>query len=439
MITFSSIIRLLVIGLTETLYVHLSLSWLLDRNKRGRKYYYIMLLVYFLCTIFDADNNFKVYFVFSLAYILIAATAYLFYEGSIGVRLGISFVIISINYACTIFSILLLELISNRALSLPENLSMDIPAQIVLMILCIPSVYLLSVFGKNKGTSLGMSLVSSFILPFTMCVLLLRQFYINQLPETQGSYILNQTVLAALLYVSGVMLYCLTEFNNSLQKSLNYSATLEQMIAMQEKYYTDLQNHQQELRRIKHDIKNHMRVLGMMLDNGEYDEAREYTNTLTEEISNITTPVVNCDNQLISALLNDKLSSAKDNGIEVSSCVMVPTVLSIKSVDLCILLGNLLDSAIEACSNMDSSERKFIDVDIRLTGVFLSVIISNSYSAPLNILNSKYITTKRDKEYHGLGISNVKRVVDKYDGRMTINHEKGIFSVSCLLTYSKEN
>ena len=117
---------------------------------------------------------------------------------------------------------------------------------------------------------------------------------------------------------------------------------------------------------------------------------------------------------------------------------MVPPILRINNVDMCILLGNLLDNAVEACSRMSAQTDRFIDVDIRLKGMFLSVDIANSYSGLLNVNGGRYLTTKLKQESHGLGISNVERVVKKYEGRLTFTHDDTTFRAVAILRYPDE-
>ena len=439
MFTLDKLPLLALKGFTETFLVHFQLSNLMKRKKNVSKAYWAILLLYFFATVFDAASNFKVYFVFMIAYVLIAITAFINYEGSNASKLAISFVCIAMNYSATIFA----TVIGWRYLgiydSFPTNLGVDTYTQLVLTILCIILVFVFKLYARNTSTKFLPMLLTAFLMPLAIFLLLLRLYYLNTAVQTVDTKVTVYFIVAALLLLTSVMLYTLTQVNDKLSNSLNYSATLEQMLAMQGKYYGDLQKHQEELRRINHDIKNHTRTILRLIEAKQYEEVKGYALTLQKTITNITAPVTNCDNQLINALLNDKLGDAKQNGVELSLCVMVPSTLKIDNVDVCILLGNLLDNAIEACSKMGPDEKRFIDVDIRIRGFFLCFEISNSYNAPLEMSNSRYLTTKKDKTYHGIGISNVQRVVDKYDGRLTISHEKNIFSVSALLTYADED
>lgn len=431
-----SLLLLLAVGLSETWLIHFQLSRLMKRNHRPNIYYLAMLTIYFIVTIFDAANNFRVYYVFIIAYVLITITAYLFYEGSNSSRLGISFVCIALNYSATIYSFVLAYALYGVSFDrIPINLNPSYPTQLVLTVATVLVTTLVYSYGKVISNKFIPTLITAFLIPFFIFYLVLRQYYLYAEMFLTDARLTNSLVTATLLLLTGSMLYSLYKVNDSLTESLSYSATLEQMLTVQEKYYTDLQKHQQELRHINHDIKSHTRTIVSLVKSGQYDEVVEYAYSLQNTIASMTTPVTNCDNLLVNALLNDKLGKAKQDGVELRLCVMIPPVLVINNVDICILLGNLLDNAAEACEQMDRGEKRFIDVDIRLSSGILCINVSNTYSGQVTYRKSTYLSTKENNGFHGIGLSNVRQVVSKYGGRLEISHENGVFSVSAYMAY----
>lgn len=427
---------LLFVGLSETWLVHFQLSSLMKRNRRPNTYYFAMLTIYFLVSIFDAANNFQVYYVFMIAYMLITITAYLFYEGSNSSRLGISFVCIALNYSATLYSFVLAYALCGVSFDrIPLNLNPSYLTQFILTLMTVLITTLVHSYGKVMSNKFIPTLITAFLIPFFIFYLVLRQYYLYAEILLTGTKLADSLVTATLLFLTASMLYSLYKVNDSLTESLSYSATLEQMLAVQEKYYTDLQKHQQELRRINHDIKSHTRTIVSLVKSGQYEEVVEYAYSLQNTIASVTAPVTNCDNLLVNALLNDKLGKVKQDGVELRLCIMIPPVLAIDNVDICILLGNLLDNAAEACEQMDSGEERFIDVDIRLSSGTLCINVSNTYSAKVIYRKSTYVSTKENNGFHGIGLSNVRQVVSKYGGRLEINHENGVFSVSAYMVY----
>ena len=445
-IELAEVIRLVYIGICETVIVHLSLTWLMGPSRRTRSLPYAgMLSCYFVATIIDAANDLPPYYVFVIAYVLVTITAYFFFEGTLAVKFSLPFVCMALDYAATIVATLLVCKIRGTGIDgFPPNLRQGVTSQTLLTIICLSLVLAISFWGKwssakgSPATTWLALLVTEIAVPLAIFVLLLRQFYINQATHTPQTELRGHLIVTALLLLSAFTLYSLTMLYGSLSESLSYSATLEQMLGMQEQYYKDLQEHQFELRRINHDIKNHTRSISELLKQGRYDDASSYVENLNESISSVTAPVTSCDNQLIAAMLNDKLGETKRQGVKLSLCVMVPPILRINNVDMCILLGNLLDNAVEACSRMSAQTDRFIDVDIRLKGMFLSVDIANSYSGLLNVNGGRYLTTKLKQESHGLGISNAERITEKYEGRLTFTHDDTTFRAVAILRYPDE-
>lgn len=432
---------LVFVGLCETAIVHRSLSWLM-RPRRHNGLYALLLFVYFVATVFDAANNFEVYYVFLIAYTLIAIIALIFYEGALAMRLAIPFVVLAIDYAATIFSCLTVWVIRGvNSVEFSANLQPTFTSQAALTAMTLACLWALSCFGKKMhrdSTPIFRRIVSfatEFALPLAILMLLIRQFYINQLPGSVAREIEGHVLVAMLLLLSAFMLYSLTRTNAVLTTSLVYSSTLEQMLSVQKKYYTDLQQHQLELRRLNHDIKSHTRVISELLEQGHTEEAKEYLHLLQDSVASIATPVTTCDNQLVAALLNDKLAEPKKNGVELMLCVMVPPVLRINNVDVSIVLGNLLDNAVEACAAMGTGTRRFIDVDMQLEGMFLTIDVSNSYDGLVRQQGDKYLTTKGDGRSRGIGLSNVRRAVQRHDGRLTVTHDGSVFRVIAIMKH----
>lgn len=238
-----SIPLLLLVGLSETWLVHFQLSRLMKRNHRHNAYYLLMLLIYFLVSIYDAANNFQVYYVFMIAYVLITITAYLFYEGSNSSRLGISFVCIALNYSATFYSFVATW--AARGLSfdtIPVNYSPSYITQIVLTVMVVLFTLVIYSYGKVMSNKFIPMMITSFLIPFFIFFLVLKQYYLySQMYSGElmtAVRLTDSLVTATLLFLTACMLYSLNKVNDSLTESLSYSATLEQMLAVQEKYYT---------------------------------------------------------------------------------------------------------------------------------------------------------------------------------------------------------
>ena len=130
------------------------------------------------------------------------------------------------------------------------------------------------------------------------------------------------------------------------------------------------------------------------------------------------------------AILNSKLSLAEKRDIPVNCRAILPQELSIEDVDLCVMLGNLLDNALEACEKIPR-EQRFLRIYMVVNKAQLYISIQNSAKEELDFNERNYISTKRGN--HGLGMKRVKALADKYEGYLTLANEPGIFAAEVTL------
>jgi two-component system sensor histidine kinase AgrC len=191
-----------------------------------------------------------------------------------------------------------------------------------------------------------------------------------------------------------------------------------------------IRNSQENLRMLRHDFKNHIIHLQSLAQKGKNDDILEY---LGREQEFLMEPkeYVYSGNEAVDSILNYKISQAISQGATVDITVHIPNKLSISPFYLNVILANLLDNAIEAIRHCDKKE---ITVEIKLERGVLYIFIENTFD------NSKIIckdgifhTTKFDKNLHGIGLINVKKAVEKYQGTIDINFIEQKFQVNALI------
>lgn len=191
----------------------------------------------------------------------------------------------------------------------------------------------------------------------------------------------------------------------------------EQHYEMQEQYYEQLRNEQNDTRALFHDISKHMQAMRAMVAESNAEQAKIVLDEAQKLYSCIGN-VVDVGNSVISIILNEYKNKAEEAGVEIEYQVSILPSLSVNAVDCYIIFGNTLDNAIEAAVSADSHIRK-VKVQITQHNDTLFYRVENPCSA-------QYANRKRDKS-HGYGLSNVKRCVDKYSGYFTTNIEDGQF------------
>ena len=147
-----------------------------------------------------------------------------------------------------------------------------------------------------------------------------------------------------------------------------------------------------EMRGWKHDYHNHMQKIRAHLALGEYAEADEYINLMENELDSVGVKY-KTGNTSVDAMLNSKLSLAGNKGLSVKCDAILPDKLLFNPVDLCIIIGNLIDNAIEACEKMEEDQNRFIRIYLCVQKKHLYISVSNATNEVVRKLDREYIIT----------------------------------------------
>ncbi len=199
-----------------------------------------------------------------------------------------------------------------------------------------------------------------------------------------------------------------------------------------EQFRRDLMEHQYEeikgvymdMRGWRHDYHNHMQVMKAQLALGNLEEIQEYLNALEKELDHVDT-LVKSGNLMTDAILNSKLTLARRQKIRINCNAKIPERISVEDVDLCVILGNLMDNALEACKQI-AEENRFLRIYMKVNKSQLYFSIQNSAKEDPDFNEQNYITKKRGN--HGLGMKRVQTAVEKYQGYLNLANEPGIFA-----------
>ena len=198
----------------------------------------------------------------------------------------------------------------------------------------------------------------------------------------------------------------------------------QQSVLLNEKY--------EELRQYRHDMKNRMVVMQQMIKENQYDKVLEYTGEIADKLSQTLT-YSNTGNVALDSVINYKLTRAAKSNILVESNVVIPEDISLDEDDMIVILGNLLDNAIEAVNRIETDVKKYIYMDIDFEMGSLWICIKNSYDNKLYVQENRFVTWKKDKTMHGIGLQSTESIVQKYNGLMEFSMEENLFVVDILL------
>ena len=184
-----------------------------------------------------------------------------------------------------------------------------------------------------------------------------------------------------------------------------------------------------QMRGWRHDYHNHIQAMLALTDNP--GELRRYLWKLNDDLTTVDA-VLKTGNVMVDAILNSKLSLIKSKNIAVNAKASVPSELRISEIDLCAIIGNLLDNAMEACLRQPEGEERFIRVYIGVLKKQLYICVTNSMGGEVKKSGKTYLSTK-DSDAHGFGLMRIDRLADKYEGYVNRQSEEGAFATEVML------
>ena len=192
----------------------------------------------------------------------------------------------------------------------------------------------------------------------------------------------------------------------------------------------EIENIYMTMRGWRHDYHNHLQSLKGYLSLNKVDQMKNYLNELETDLDSIDT-LYHSGNLQLDSILNAKLSIAEKGQIRIHCDASIPPQLHVSDLDLCVILGNLLDNAIESCRKIKNPDERFIRVYIGILKKQLYISITNATSETVKQRTDHYFTTKRGD--HGHGLKRVDQVVKKYDGYLNRQNEPGVFATEIVL------
>ena len=239
----------------------------------------------------------------------------------------------------------------------------------------------------------------------------------------------GSAAVAAAAFACELLVFELVEGGfTRLQRGFESSAEAFQQEVLSHQY-EEIRGIYLDMRGWRHDYHNHLQVMKAHLAKGQLAELSAYLDDLEHDLDHVDT-YVKSGNLMVDAVLNSKLSLAERQGVAVTCKALAPDELSVDDVDLCVILGNLLDNALESCAKV-AAETRFLRVYLAPRGQQLYVSIQNAAVEDPDFDARHYITSKRGE--HGFGMKRVAAVVDKYEGFLNLANEPGIFAAEVSL------
>ncbi len=197
-----------------------------------------------------------------------------------------------------------------------------------------------------------------------------------------------------------------------------------------ETHYREVENMYRQMRGWRHDYRNHIQVMKAYAATENWEAIREYLDQLDEDLTHVDL-AVKTGNPMTDAILNSKISLAKSRKIQVSADAHIPVKLSSPEIDLCCILGNLFDNAIEASMKLPEEERMIrVYMDMKNTQLYIS-FTNFTADKKRQKVGGRFKSTKGAG--HGFGLVRIDEIVKRLDGYISRNSEDGAFTTEILL------
>ena len=278
-------------------------------------------------------------------------------------------------------------------------------------------------FGKKEWTFIITIFMASFLSIAAIQITLQK----NDLSEQYIGILMVAEL--GLILINIICFFMMSILNNS-HKAAEELSILKQQDEIRKQYAENVKYRYEEIRRIRHDMKQSYTVLETLLSENRTEEAIDYIRSGRSAIAQ-TEVLVDVGNDFVNSILNSKLSTAKQLGIEVI-CSSVKDISGIEAVDLCTLLGNMLDNAIEAAKQCPS-EKSLIEVKITSSEGKLVIQVTNSIKCSVLNENSELKSTKQNPSEHGFGVKSIRLIAQKYFGSAKYFEEDNTLSCRVIL------
>lgn len=226
-------------------------------------------------------------------------------------------------------------------------------------------------------------------------------------------------------------IFILIEYIGKLtQKNLDYALENQQK-SLESQHYSDLETTIEAIKDARHDMKHHLQVIQGLSQQQNYEELEQYLNEVANNLGDHF-DIVLTPNATINALLSSKLYAARSENIQFEYRILDLNRLPDHHMDLCSILGNLLDNAIEACRRIPIADERYIDLLIENRKHMLCITVENTFDGKLLRDGNQFLSRKNDVN-HGRGLKNIQRLVKLHHGHIKIDLQSYRFIVKVFL------
>lgn len=297
-----------------------------------------------------------------------------------------------------------------------------------MIMLCVTWFFTLVV---KKFKNIGMDIQMPKVFVFALVVIAVSLICLNVMVFQEIN--VNRNMANVCIVCSLCSIFVMIYLSDSISKTLQQQ-TQAALILREKEYFHEqaelLKRRQEELRQFRHDMKNRFVAIQQMLDERKVEEVLGYTGQIIEKLGQLENySETGCLS--IDGIINYKMTRASQKGIVVDLNIVVPKQIEMEDDDIVIILGNIIDNAIEATEQLKG--KKYICLNMEYEKGCIYICIKNNYDSVTCLVDGKLKTRKNNLEMHGIGLQSVNTIVEKYNGILEIERDDKEFVVNIFL------
>lgn len=380
-----------------------------------------ILEVTYLNTLFDYEGFWGL--IYTLTFF---AYCYFFLNGNVYIQLFISGFLDCMIYFTTLVSVIFLSVIMNDQIDCffvmsAERIAWIAISKALLILACL--ILLKFRFTQIIKQKNMIALIAMPIISMLSMVGIMEAFL--QYNELKFELFLSSMGIM----LANVLTYYMFITINKKIKTETELAILKQKSELDKKNAKDIEEFYNKTCGVHHDLLIHFSTISRLMEENT-EKAREYIQTVTKNQLDEIKTMIKTGNDCFDAIVNTKIAVCEKYGIYCQVRIGEHTLDELSHDEIAILFGNLFDNAIEASKN---SAEKTIKLDVQFQDEYISVFMKNSIDNSVLDKNKYLHTTKQNKEYHGFGTKNIKRIVEKHHGIIDYDEQDGYFICDILI------
>ncbi|MDU4860087.1 MAG: GHKL domain-containing protein [Terrisporobacter othiniensis] len=282
----------------------------------------------------------------------------------------------------------------------------------------------------NRREAKIISKIQSFtflVIPLFSVIYIMTLVYLLQLYAgfVESVLLVANVVLILILNIYVTHIFDTVSKNNTLQNEVKL---YHQQSELQHKYYDNLENKYKESRKLIHDVRNHLQSIERLYENKEEDLAKKYTNDIHLMLNELNQKYYT-SNRILNIILNDKYQIIKKTNIDFDCKIGEIDLGFIREIDITTIFANLLDNSIEAAKKVE--DNSYIKFHVNKFNDFIVINIVNSMKEKPIMKNNKTKSTKINHD--GLGLENIRKTLEKYEGNLVIDFNEDEFKVNIVI------